>query len=177
MIFIVIFCMFLVVFMGILYYFQYTESVYKHNIQIEQEKVETADAQNKHLQDKISDLETQLEDISDNEYLPDGMSAEYVGDFICSSYCGEKYPHICGNGSGITASGAPFTPGLTIAVDTSIIPLGTVVYIEGIGIRVAQDTGGSVASNKIDVAVAGTHQDALNWDKYGYHKVWILKEA
>lgn len=52
---------------------------------------------------------------------------------------------------GITRSGTRVTEGRTIAVDPNVIPLGTWVYIEGIGLRKAEDTGGAVKGKKIDV--------------------------
>lgn len=52
---------------------------------------------------------------------------------------------------GITASGARVTEGRTIAVDPKVIPIGWWVYIEGLGFRRAEDTGGAVKGNKIDV--------------------------
>ena len=48
------------------------------------------------------------------------------------------------------------------------------VYIEDVGVRVAQDIGGAVQGYCIDVAVPGSHEDALNWPGYGYHEVWLL---
>lgn len=54
-------------------------------------------------------------------------------------------------GYGVTASGRTAKEGLTIAVDPSIIPLHSVVYIPGIGVRYAEDTGGAVIGNHIDV--------------------------
>lgn len=106
--------------------------------------------------------------------LPDGLELVDAGEFECTAYCGEKYPHICGTGTGITASGAPFTADLTVAADQSIFPFGTVLFIEGVGVRVVQDKGADVQGNHLDVAVSGSHEDALSWQGYGQHKVWVL---
>jgi uncharacterized protein YabE (DUF348 family)/3D (Asp-Asp-Asp) domain-containing protein len=54
-------------------------------------------------------------------------------------------------GSGITYSGTTVKEGRTIAVDKNVIPIGWWVYIEGIGFRRAEDTGGAIKGNKIDV--------------------------
>lgn len=50
-----------------------------------------------------------------------------------------------------TATGTRVTEGRTIAVDPSVVPLGWWVYIEGVGFRRAEDTGGAIKGNKIDV--------------------------
>lgn len=39
----------------------------------------------------------------------------------------------------------------TIAVDPSVIPLGSKVYVEGYGYAIAADTGGAIKGNKIDI--------------------------
>ena len=57
------------------------------------------------------------------------------------------------DGRGITKTGTTVKAGRTIAVDPDIIPLGTRVYIEGIGYRVAEDTGGAIKGNRIDIYV------------------------
>ena len=100
------------------------------------------------------------------------LDYEYVGDLTITAYCCEKYPHICGGGN--TASGTPPIPYLTCSISNpKEIPFGTVLYIEGVGIRVVQDTG-AFDSSKIDVAVK-THEEATKW-KTGKHKVWIIGE-
>lgn len=43
------------------------------------------------------------------------------------------------------------TEGLTIAVDPSVIPLGSRVYIDGLGYRVAQDIGSQIQGRRIAV--------------------------
>jgi len=52
---------------------------------------------------------------------------------------------------GITASGTTVSEGRTIAVDPAVIPMGWWVYIEGVGYRRAEDTGGAIKGKIIDV--------------------------
>ena len=47
-----------------------------------------------------------------------------------------------------------------IAVDPNVIPLGTHVFIPGYGDAVAEDIGGSIHGQRIDVAF-DTHEEAL----------------
>ncbi|MEN2465112.1 3D domain-containing protein [Ornithinibacillus sp. JPR2-1] len=49
-----------------------------------------------------------------------------------------------------------------IAVDPSVIPLGSVVYVEGYGYAIAGDIGSAIKGNKIDVFVP-TRAEALKW--------------
>lgn len=77
-------------------------------------------------------------------------------------------------GDGITASGAPVQAGVTVAADPDILPLGSAVYIEGVGLRYIQDTGSAVKGKALDVAV-DTHSEALTWSGYGTHRVWLLE--
>lgn len=95
----------------------------------------------------------------------------FAGEFAVYAYCAEQYPHICG-GNPTTASGEPVTPGVTVAADPAVIPLGTRVYIDGIGERVVQDTGGAIQGRKIDLAME-SHQEALAWGRKEAG-VWIL---
>lgn len=57
------------------------------------------------------------------------------------------------DGRGLTATGYNLkaNPDGVIAVDPSVIPLGTRVYVEGYGYAVARDTGGAIKGNKIDL--------------------------
>lgn len=105
---------------------------------------------------------------------PAGM--EYLGAFMCTAYCCERYPHICGTGDGITAIGTEATPGRTIAADWSILPPGSVVYIVGVGIRTVEDKGSAVTGKQLDIAVA-MHSEALTWAGYGPHDVYLIQAA
>ncbi|WP_066070605.1 3D domain-containing protein [Neobacillus soli] len=51
-----------------------------------------------------------------------------------------------------------------IAVDPSVIPLGSKVWVEGYGIAVAGDTGGAIKGHKIDVLLPSTAA-ALSWGR------------
>lgn len=51
---------------------------------------------------------------------------------------------------GMTASGTRAKVG-TVAVDPRVIPLGTKLYVEGYGFATAEDTGGAVKGNVIDL--------------------------
>ena len=63
---------------------------------------------------------------------------------------------------------------MTVAADPDVLPLGSAVYIEDVGLRYVQDTGSAVKGNALDVAV-DTHSEALSWPGYGTHRVWLLE--
>ncbi|MFC0559573.1 3D domain-containing protein [Halalkalibacter alkalisediminis] len=73
----------------------------------------------------------------------------------------------CSGCSGITATGINLNNNRNmkvIAVDPSVIPLGTRVHVEGYGEAIAGDTGGAIRGNKIDVHVP-TKSEAYRWGK------------
>lgn len=69
---------------------------------------------------------------------------------------------------GITYTGTTVTEGRTIAVDKNVIPLGWWVYIEGFGFRRAEDIGGAVKGNKIDIYFDKAEYAAKFGTKRGY---------
>lgn len=76
---------------------------------------------------------------------------------------------------GITFSGVRAKEGRTVAVDPKIIPLGSTVLIEGIGIRKAEDTGSAIRGSKIDVFI----EDLRTARKFGVKKnvkVYVLAD-
>ena len=124
-------------------------------------------------EENISQLQDETDRLMATLEAEEQLSLTYVGAFSCTAYCAEEYPHICGEGHGITSSGAKALPGVTAAADIRILPYGTVVYIENVGLRVIQDTGSAVKGNKLDVCV-NTHEEALSWSGYGSRRVWIV---
>ncbi len=82
---------------------------------------------------------------------------------------------------GITRSGTKARPGV-VAVDPKVIPLGTKLYIESLdsewedyGLASAEDTGGAIKGNKIDLFM----ENSEDVQKFGRRnvKVYILEEG
>ena len=86
----------------------------------------------------------------------------------CSKCCGEW-------SDGFTSTGDLAHEGVTIAVDPEEIPLGTRVWIDGIGERVAQDIGGAIKGKRIDIFFYN-HQAALNFGKQEL-EITIIEEV
>lgn len=52
----------------------------------------------------------------------------------------------------------------TVAVDPRVIPLGSKLYIDGYGYAIAEDTGGAVKNNIIDVFL-NSREECMNWGR------------
>jgi 3D (Asp-Asp-Asp) domain-containing protein/LysM repeat protein len=75
------------------------------------------------------------------------------------------YTASCNGCSGTTATGINIKDNpneKVIAVDPSVIPLGSKVYVEGYGEAIAADTGGAIKGNRIDVFIP-SEQAALDF--------------
>lgn len=85
-----------------------------------------------------------------------------------TAYCCENYPHICNNGDATTtATGTTPTPNRTVAVDPNVIPYGSEVIFNG-KTYIAEDCGGAIKGNRIDIVFA-THEEALEFGvQYAY---------
>lgn len=60
----------------------------------------------------------------------------------------------------------------TVAVDPRVIPLGSKLYIEGYGYAIAEDTGGAIKGNIVDVFL-NSHNECRNWGRR-YVKVTLV---
>ena len=97
---------------------------------------------------------------------------ESLGVFKTTGFCNCK--KCCGKwAGGKTKSGVYPEEGITIAVDPKVIPLGSKVMIDGIGVRVAQDTGKHIKGKCIDVYY-DDHGTAWNHGVQ-YHEVFVLR--
>lgn len=106
-----------------------------------------------------------------------GPDRECLGTFTLTAYC--NCSECCGKwAGGPTKSGTMPQAGRTIAVDPRVIPIGSRVYIDGLGEYIAEDTGSAIRGNRIDVYMA-THE-AARWFADGAgscsRRVWILSE-
>ena len=106
----------------------------------------------------------------------DGLSSrgeldrgKYLGKFLGTAYTPSAEE--CGNNHGITNSGKPIIPGISIAIDKKFWPYGTVFYIKGLGYAVAMDTGSAIkGKNRFDFAVFDRNfaktLGSRHWDVY-----------
>lgn len=140
------------------------------------------DRQAAQLQDKQEQIEV-LEIILKNqeqdasETMATEPEKEYIGTFEITYYTagfestGKTPEHPA---YGITKSGTTVEEGRTIAADWSVLEPGTKVYIDGIGERIVEDTGGAIVDKCIDVYV----EDVEIARQLGRHKadVWIVED-
>lgn len=94
---------------------------------------------------------------------------KYIGKFLGTAYT----PSVeeCGNDKGITKSGEPIIPGISVAIDERYWPFGTVFYIKGLGYTVAMDTGSAVKGKyRFDFSVLdrdfAMQLGSRKWDVY-----------
>jgi 3D (Asp-Asp-Asp) domain-containing protein len=98
--------------------------------------------------------------------------ASYTRRMNISAYC--PCQRCCGKYSdGVTATGKDaYSKG--VAVDPKVIPLGTKIHIPGYGTVEADDVGGAIKGDRLDVRFK-THQEALEWGRQ-FKEVTIFRE-
>lgn len=115
---------------------------------------------------------SQTEEITTEPIEEVSQLGEYIGNFKITHYCPCS---ICNGGWGAyTAWAGELTPERTIAVNENIIPRLSWVYVDGYGLRRAEDTGTNIGEYQIDMAVP-THEMAC---KLGvvYRDVYFANE-
>ena len=102
--------------------------------------------------------------------ISDGTAILYTVTAYCSCRicCGSYSPEVTGR-EPHTATGTVPQEGRTIAVDPSVIPYGTSVMIDGYGVYVAEDCGGAIRGNHIDMYF-DSHEAAL---QFGTRRLYV----
>lgn len=95
-----------------------------------------------------------------------------LGTFKFTAYC--PCSKCCGKSDGITKTGVKATQGRTIAVDPKVIPLGSIVIIDGHE-YIAEDVGGSIKENRIDLFF-DSHKEALDFGVQ-YKEVFVKEKG
>ena len=144
------------------------------SLQVEVEKgnnlsqsLDAVNAENEQLKADLDAANITIEDLTSDEY-----QLVYIGNFKYTYYCDERYEHICGYGIGKTASGKSTEVGWTVAADTSVLPMGSIIYVEGVGFREVMDRGGGVKGNHIDILLT-THNECFA-QSLTSGGVWVL---
>lgn len=113
---------------------------------------------------------TDLPRVSDNYFKSDSLV--YLGEFQITRYC--DCPICQEEWVGTTALGVEPTVEYTIAVDPEIIPLKSMVMING-NIYRAEDIGGAITGNHIDIFTE-THEECF--EKFnGYTDVYLIEKG
>lgn len=82
------------------------------------------------------------------------------------------YTPYCAGVDDVTASGTQVRRGVC-AVDTSVIPFGTKIFVPGYGVAVAEDRGGAIKGNKLDIYME-SYSEAIKWGRRNL-TVYILE--
>lgn len=144
------------------------------------EALETCEKEVYFFTHEVQEQEPELTDII--EPIPEEPLLESLGEYRITAYCPCEI--CCGNWAKnrptdengnllvYTASGELAVEGVTIAADTSILPFGTEVIIDG-NKYIVQDRGRVIKNNRIDVYFEN-HQDALEFGVQ-YKEVFIKR--
>lgn len=89
-----------------------------------------------------------------------GGLLDIFGDAAVDEFEVTAYTLECGNGDGYTATMTVPEAGRTIAVDPMVIKLGSRVLIPGRGVYRAEDVGGAIKGNRLDIYM-DERKDAL----------------
>lgn len=141
------------------------KSQYVESHTAEPTQFETVSVENETVFD---DIETVFDEIETTTPVQDEtevvteptINRTALGEFKITAYCAcTKCCSIYADG--ITYTGTIATEGRTIAVDPDVIPLGSIVEVNGHE-YIAEDIGGAIKGNRLDIFF-NSHQDALEW--------------
>jgi 3D (Asp-Asp-Asp) domain-containing protein len=143
----------------------------------QQNNRQAAQLQDKQEQIEVLEIILKNQEQDASETMATEPEKEYIGEFEITYYTAG--PESTGKSPehpayGITRSGTTVEEGRTIAADWSVLPEGTKVFIDGIGERIVEDTGGLIVDKCIDVYV----EDVKVARQLGRHKadVWLVED-
>jgi len=119
-------------------------------------EVEVLQRENKELRQRIEELRSEKEVL---EQLEEWLEKWDVEEFEATAYT-----LACGTGDGYTATMTRPQVQHTIAVDPEVVPLGSWVYIKDLGWRRAEDTGGAIRGQRIDIFMERRDR-AMRWGR------------
>ena len=98
----------------------------------------------------------------------------YLGEFLLTGYC--DCPICQEEWVGTTALGVPPTTEWTVAVDPDVIPLGSMIWIDGFDHAFrAEDVGAAIQEKHIDV-FCSSHEECYSDFCNGYADVYLIVE-
>lgn len=137
------------------------------------QQISILQTENKILKEELQTLKNSQNELTQSVYsfLDDWQ----IGVFEASAYS----PLDDKNGLNSWGDGSVMTSGVSTAeyidiglsVDPSLIPLGSKVYIKGVGWRVATDTGGDIKGYKLDIPVK-TFEEGISFGRKDVIVAW-----
>ncbi len=125
-------------------------------------------SQNDHIDSFLVKTETEIVVEKEPVYITEVKEIEKETEwfyFVATGYSANDPLQGTNN---ITATGKEIKKGM-IAVDSKIIPLGTRIEIKDMGVFVAEDTGGKIKGNRIDIYFE-TKEEAK---EFGRQTIWV----
>ena len=133
---------------------------------LKEEQVQTAEAALEKARKAAEEARRKAEEEARRK-AEEAAKGTYLGEFKLTFYTPDPSEN---GGYTVTATGKSLSANVwkAVAVDPSVIPLGSTVYIEGFGTFTAEDVGGAINGNRIDVLV-GSYAEAdalgIQWAK------------
>ena len=127
-----------------------------------EEAAQCMERQSKQIKDYRETVMLQEIKLNEKLAIAADLNLEPLGEFTLTHY---SY-------SGLTYSETLVRENRTVAVDPDIIPLGSLLYIQGYGWRIAEDTGTDIKGNKLDIYIADEERAKQLGVKIA--EVWIV---
>jgi 3D (Asp-Asp-Asp) domain-containing protein len=130
-----------------------------------QESVPESTCQQDQLLGVVDSLQKELAIFREREIL----LLKHVRHEACTATAYLPIDSIEGRHSGLTAIGTMAKPYVTVAVDPTVLPINSWIWIDGLGWWKAEDTGNAIKGKQIDLCVS-TRAEAM---EFGVRKMKI----